>query len=156
MNLENFELNENDRIVILGIGNNTRGDDAAGIRTIQKLEDKLDSENLLLINCVNTPEKFTSKVKKFEPDKVLLIDSIDSGSETGTITLAKSSDVSSYSVSTHRLPLSKLMDYLEKETGGKIRLLGIQVENIGRSTEISQDVKESIDEIVEKISKKLK
>ncbi len=156
MNLENFELNEDDRVVILGIGNKTRGDDAAGIRTIQKLEDRLESENLLLINTGNTPEKFTSKVKKFEPDKVLLIDSIDSGSEPGTITLAKSSDVSSYSVSTHRLPLSKLMDYLEKETGAKIRLLGMQVENIGRGTKISQNVKESIDEIVEKLSKKMK
>jgi len=155
MDFENFELNENDRVVILGIGNKTRGDDAAGIKAIQKLKRKVDGENLSLINCHNAPEKFTAKVKRFEPDKVLLIDSIDSGSKPGTVTLAKSSDVSSYSVSTHRLPLSKLMDYLEKETGGKVRLLGIQAENIKRDTEISQNVEKSIDQVVKKLSEKL-
>lgn len=156
MSLESLKLDENKRTVIIGIGSELRGDDYAGLKVIDEMRAMgLDAENLLLIQAGNMPEKFTSSVKEFDPDNVLLIDSVEADMEPGSVSLVDPSDIVTDSVSSHKLPLSKLMNYLEEETEARIDLVGIQVKDLEVGSGLSEQVKDSIKNLVEFFVKEL-
>lgn len=149
MNLDSLDLEKSNRTVIMGIGSDLRGDDAAGLKVIDEIRAlDLDSENLLLIQAGSMPEKFTSKVKEFDPENIILIDSVDAGKKHGVVSLVDPEDIVKDSVSTHKLPLSKLMDYLEKETEARVDLVGIQVKDMEVGTDLSEEVRDSVKELV--------
>ncbi|HQN05393.1 MAG TPA: hydrogenase maturation protease, partial [Anaerolineaceae bacterium] len=63
------------RVVILGVGNELRGDDAAGVLAVRKLlkkKEKLD--DVLIIEGAQAPENFTSVIRRFNPHLILIID----------------------------------------------------------------------------------
>lgn len=154
--IENFtDLEASDRVAILGIGNKFRGDDAIGVRVVEEIRGKVDSPQVLIINAKTVPEKFTSKVKDFEPDHVLLIDSIDMGEDPGTISIVDPNDITNQKISSHRLPLSMLMQYLEEETGAKATLLGIQAGRTEMGIEMSDSVRETVTQLVKVLEDKL-
>lgn len=156
MSLESLKLDENKRTVIIGIGSELRGDDYAGLKVIDEMRAVgLDAENLLLIQAGNMPEKFTSSVKEFNPDNVILIDSVEADMEPGSVSLVDPSDIVTDSVSSHKLPLSKLMNYLEEETEARIDLVGIQVKDLEVGSGLSEQVKDSIKNLVEFFVKEL-
>ena len=63
------------RIVILGMGNELDGDDAAGIQVARRLQSSLaDCPHVLVIDGGNAPESYTGKIRQFGPDFVLLVD----------------------------------------------------------------------------------
>lgn len=156
MSLESLKLDENKRTVIIGIGSELRGDDYAGLKVIDEMRAVgLDAENLLLIQAGNMPEKFTSSVKEFDPDNVLLIDSVEADMEPGSVSLVDPSDIVTDSVSSHKLPLSKLMNYLEEETEARIDLVGIQVKDLEVGSGLSEEIKDSIKNLVEFFVKEL-
>ncbi len=156
MNLESLNLEKNKRVVIIGIGSELRGDDSAGLKLINELRGVgLDSENLLLIQAGNMPEKFTSKIKEFDPDNIILIDSVEAGMDPGSVSVVDPSDIVTDSVSTHKLPLSQLMDYLEKETGARVDLVGIQAKDLEVGSELSEEVKDSLKNLAKVLVKEL-
>ncbi len=149
MGLESLDLDENKRTVIIGIGSELRGDDTAGLKVIDEMRAAgLDAENLLLIQAGNMPEKFTSSVKEFDPDRVLLIDSVEAGMDPGSVSLVDPSDIVTDSVSTHKLPLSKLMEYLEEETEARVDLVGIQAKELEVGSDLSEEVRDSVKNLV--------
>lgn len=153
------ELDAFKRLVVLGIGNELRGDDIAGVLVVKKLKKVLkDLKNVLIVNCGTTPENFLSKVKAFSPSHVLVIDAIDFKGEPGSVTLYEAEKEMIESISTHRLPVSLAKAYLEK-SGLEIKffLIGIQPQNILLGARISHEVKEAVEmiiKILEKIIKK--
>jgi hydrogenase 3 maturation protease len=68
--------------------------------------------------------------------------------EPGTIELIDKNKIAQYNVSTHAMPLSFLIKYLETTGSFKIRLLGIQPKNMELGDYLSVEVKESIQELV--------
>ncbi len=118
-------LKDAKRVAIIGVGSESV-DDAAGVELVSHLGKKLKSENVLLINAGTVPENFTSKVKKFKPSHVIFIDAAHFGGEPGDVVLADKATIVGMAISTHKLPLSVLAEYIERETGAKVLLLGIQ------------------------------
>ncbi|MEM3437153.1 MAG: hydrogenase maturation peptidase HycI [Nitrososphaerales archaeon] len=152
--LENFE-----RLIILGIGNELRGDDGAGVLVVKKLKKVLKgARNILTIDCGTTPENFLSNIKAFNPSHILIVDAIDFKDKPGAVALFKDKDGMIESISTHRIPLSIIRSYLESfGLNIKFFLIGIQPKNILFGKKISHRVKEAISmitEILEKIIKK--
>ncbi len=139
----------------MGIGSESRGDDAAGIKVVTQLRKEISSPDVLFIDGGTVPENYTSKVKKFEPKTVILIDSVHFGEEPGTVSRVDPSEIVQESVSTHRLPLSKLIEYLKIETDAEVILLGIQPENLDIGSGISEKVQKSVDELVSTLKKEL-
>jgi hydrogenase 3 maturation protease len=150
------ELDTFKRLVVLGIGNELRGDDTAGVLVVKKLKRALkDLKNVLIINCGTAPENFLSKVKAFSPSHVLVIDAIDFKGESGSVILYEAEKEMIESISTHRLSVSLVRAYLE-ESGLKTKffLIGIQPKNILLGARISHEVNEAV-EIITKILKKI-
>ncbi len=147
MEIENLNLSSGKRIAILGIGNELRGDDAAAIEVIKGIQAEIDSENILAINGESVPEKFTSKIKDFNPDQVLLIDTVDFGEEAGFVSKVEPDRIQRDFTSTHRISLDMLIEYLGGETEAEIFLIGIQPARIERGAQISEEVEKSIKEL---------
>lgn len=150
--LLNQRISENKRIAIVGIGNEMRGDDAAGMLVAHYLQMRIGNKaNLLVIEGGHAPENATGALRKFSPDLVLLIDAADMGEEAGTIALIPMEQIDGISASTHSLPLSMLARYLTLELNCEVALLGIQPKSVEMGEIVSVEVAQAVDTIVDEI-----
>ena len=127
--------------LVMCIGNPIGGDDALGPYIARKLK-KL---NIDVINSCTTPENYTSIVKKINPKKLILIDAADMGLKPGEIRIIPKEKIGVMTISTHGIPASVLMNYLEKYVK-EIFLIGIQPKNM--SGEMNIKIKEKADLLV--------
>ena len=145
--------NQPGRVIILGIGNEFNGDDAVGPWVLETLKGQLPFyENLLLINGANAPENFTSPIRKFNPDLVIMIDATQMGAPIGTIEWVDWQHTDGFSASTHTLPPHVLGKFLLHELETDIAVMGIQVEQVEFDTPMHTKVKEAGNEIIKEIS----
>jgi hydrogenase 3 maturation protease len=135
--------------VVVGVGSEARGDDAAGIEVVRKLKKVLKSPNVLLIEGGVAPENFTSQIRRFKPSHIIFIDAADFDAKPGEIVLAEPEAITGQFISTHIMPLSILAKYIREQIGAKIALLGIQPARVRMGVEVSRPVKDSIKQIVE-------
>jgi hydrogenase 3 maturation protease len=61
------------------------------------------------------------------------------GARPGTIAVIEPEKIQASLLSTHILPLSVVMDYLERETGARVTLMGIQPDLTGFDKDLSSD-----------------
>ena len=113
------------RIVLVGVGNPIRGDDAVGPTIIDLLE-STPMPNVLLLNTESVPEAFTGKVEQFNPTHVLMVDAANFRGAPGETKLISGEQIGGQAISTHSLPLNIFISYIEKSLGIKVLLLGIQ------------------------------
>lgn len=149
----------NSCIAILGIGNEMRGDDAAGMLVVHALELRVAklgylrlNKNLLTLKGGHAPENAAGELRKFYPDLVLLIDAADMGKEVGSIAFIPMEQIDGVSASTHSLPLSMLARYLTLELNCEVVLLGIQPKSIEMGESVSDEVNQAVSDIAEEIS----
>jgi hydrogenase 3 maturation protease len=140
------------RIAILGVGNQFRADDAAGVLIVRALSNRecaRDTEHLLIIEAGHAPENTTGELRKFDPDLVLIIDAAEMGQQPGTIQWIPEEAIDGMSASTHSLPLSMLARYLTLDLNCTVTLLGIQPGSNEVGGGISAEVLHAIQEIVD-------
>ncbi len=116
------------RIAVLGIGNDLRTDDGIGPIVVESL--KIDYPDLMIENVGSVPEGFARPLAQFGAERVIMIDAADMRKPPGHIELVTKDRIGGISISTHSMPLSFLMMYLEQETGAETILIGIQPESI--------------------------
>ena len=143
------------KLVIMGIGNELKGDDAIGIYVVKKLMRHFNREgeiisikNLYLINAGTVPDFFTDILKEIEPTHILVVDCALIGKEAGAMDIIKEDEIANYSFSTHTLPLSIIVKYLKNFMDADIIILGIQPKIIDFCP-MSEEVKLSGDKLVE-------
>ena len=108
-------------LLIMCISNVEGGDDAVGPYIADRLKDtKID-----VIDCGTTPENYTSVVKRKNPEKLVIVDAVDMMLESGEIRVVSKEKIGVMTISTHGIPLSVLMNYLE-QTIKEVILIGIQ------------------------------
>ena len=130
------------RVVIVGVGNPIRGDDAVGPRIIELLESK-PINNVLLLNTESVPEAFTGKVEQFNPTHVLLVDAANFRGMPGETKLITGEQIGGQAISTHSLPLNIFISYIEKSLGISVILLGIQPMSINLGEPISEPIEKA-------------
>jgi len=128
------------RTAIMGVGSVLMSDDAAGTYLIELLASELCSENLLLIEGSTAPENFTGVIKEFAPDILFIIDAARMGLPAGAIRMIDKTEIGGMSFSTHMLPLSVMLRYLELETGCQVICIGIQPACTEQGFEMCPDV----------------
>ena len=72
------------------------------------------------------PESATGIIRKFQPTHVLIIDAASAGHEPGTVFFVNKRKVPDDEITTHRIPFSHLVRYLEESVGCRVILLGIE------------------------------
>jgi hydrogenase 3 maturation protease len=113
------------KFLFLGVGNHERGDDAIGTVVVSKLrtEHKLD--------CGPVPENYTGKIRRMEPEVIIMIDAVDFGGNPGELILTEAENAKGLTLSTHSMPISIFCKMLPKS---KIYLLGIQPKSFDELT----------------------
>lgn len=138
------------KVVIVGIGNILRADDGFGPTLIQRLKGSIKAT---CIDAASAPENFTGKIKNESPDTILIVDAIHLGKLVGEYVLLKKEEILNCGFSTHDISPHLLIEYLEKETGADIYLLGVQPKNLSFGGQMSKEVKKTLDGIAARLKK---
>jgi hydrogenase 3 maturation protease len=105
------------------IGNRYGGDDAIGPHVADQLKHK--SNDFVVLDCGTVPENFTSIVKRHKPRNLIIIDAVEMGLTPGEMRMVPKEKIGTMHISTHGIPLSIIMTYLE-EYVENIFFVGIQ------------------------------
>jgi hydrogenase 3 maturation protease len=137
------------KILLFGIGNTLRGDDALGPLMVERLKGAADA---VCINGENAPEKFVGKIIRENPDTLLIIDAVHLDLEPGHYEILNSQQLESTGFSTHDISLKMLIDYMKTEIQSKIYILGVQPSTLHFSQALSPAVEQAVRKLVRLIS----
>ncbi|WP_206206164.1 hydrogenase 3 maturation endopeptidase HyCI [Thermococcus indicus] len=140
------------RVVVCGIGNDVRGDDAFGVIVAERLKELVNSPNVLVLNCGEVPESYTGKITNFKPDLVIFVDAVDFGGEHGEVIVADPEGTLGEAVSTHSLPLKVLVGYLKTRLNAEFVLIGCQPAVLGLFQEPSEIIIERAKTLAESLA----
>ena len=139
------------RIAIVGIGNEFRNDDAAGVLVARTLLRYENPGHALILRAGHAPENFTNELRTYHPHLVLMVDAADMGEAPGSISLIPFEQIDGMTASTHSLPLSMLSRYLTLELNCAIALIGIQAASNDVGETVNPAVSAAIHEVAETI-----
>lgn len=115
------------RVAVVGIGQELRGDDAAGCFVATCLQTQLaDHGGLLVLDGGPAPESQTGLLRRFRPALVIFVDAAQMGDPPGSVRWLPWEKTVGTSNSTHALPINMLARYLNATLGCEIFLIGIQ------------------------------
>ncbi len=134
----------NGRVLLLGIGNRLRSDDAAGPLLADRLSGRVNAE---VIDAGDVPENYIGPIRKLGPEVVLALDAVRSGRRPGQVQLFGREDVVDLTSSTHDIGLGSLLEFISQETGARVFLLGIEPQDTGFGEELSKPVEQAVEEI---------
>lgn len=137
--------------LVVGLGNELRGDDGIGVYIVKKGREKFPGK---FLDGGMTIENYIFKIIDYPEKTDLLIDAVDFNARPGSMKLVQFSELREQGISTHSLSLDKIA-WILKEAGKTVLLLGIQGKNVSVGDEISQEVKESADCLLSFLFKKL-
>jgi len=148
------------RTVLLGIGNELNGDDAAGMQFVRLLKDNIQNmpatPAVLMIEGATAPENFTGTIRKFQPELVVMIDAALMGLQSGEMALIDPDETAGITASTHTFPLSMLASFIKQEMGCQVWLIGIQPEANDQFTPLSPVVSAAVNDLAEQFINHIK
>lgn len=142
-------LKNHGKIVILGIGNEIKGDDGLGPNIVWKLNDLFENnDDVIVFDGGTVPENYTSLIRNEEPTHIILVDAVEMKKEPGYIRVVQKEEIAKYNISTHAMPISFLIKFMETTIGARIILVGMQPKNMELAEGISKEVEKSIEIVV--------
>jgi len=141
-----------EKVLIIGVGNRMRGDDAVGPLAIDRLKQAKDwPEEWTLVDAGEVPENALGLVDKEKPSRILLIDACDWGAEPGETRFFSAEELEKLPIrmlSTHGLPLAFWVKMtLTDHPGLKIELFGIQAAELAFNAALTQPVAAALERI---------
>jgi hydrogenase 3 maturation protease len=126
------------RLALVGIGDELIPPDRLGMYSAREIGRRhLPGVEVFLAGTV--PESVTGPLRRYQPDHVLFLDAADMGTSPGTIAILEPGQIHASLVSTHILPLTVVMDYIERDSGAEVTLLGIQPDLTGSEKDLSDE-----------------
>lgn len=147
-----FRRLKGSRVVIVGMGNELRGDDGVGVLVTKVLARRGLKEKV--VEAGSNPELFVSKILSLNPEVVVFVDAVDGGLAPGEVVLVRitagSSDVTA--LSTHSIPLPIVAEMIRVPC----YLLGIQVGAVDVGSSITPRVREAGLQLAELLARELR
>ncbi len=133
------------RIVVLGIGNASRGDDAAG----PVLARRIAAAGVSAVDGEDVPERHLGEVIAAAPGTIVVVDSADLGAAPGSAAVVERGGLAEVWAAPHRVPVGLLMDYLAAETGARVILVAVQPGGLEPGGPLSDEVERTVNALVE-------
>lgn len=131
------------RVVLLGIGNPLRGDDAIGSLLAARLKGRVP---YIVYDAGASPENYLGKVVKDAPDTVVIIDSADFGAKAGEVRVLVGPEITTTNLfATHNASISLSINYLKNNLSADIIILMIQPQSVGFTDKLSRQAQEALD-----------
>jgi len=136
------------KIVLMGVGNELRGDDAFGVALAERIEHAIAPRVFVTHDL---PEDYAVKAADLRPDVVLVLDAIDFHARPGEVHLVAARDVPPTPGVTHRPSLEMMARFLELDAGADTWVLGVQPEmgHVGVGDRMSEPVARALDALEE-------
>ncbi len=138
-------------IVVLGVGNRMRSDDGIGSIIAQEMA-SVASTNLIVYDTETTPENFIEKVVQAKPDWVIFVDACNYQIAPGEFKLFEEAEIKEIAyglLSTHTLPLTLTIELIKKQHDCRISLLGIQPKSFLMGNELSLEINNAKNQILD-------
>ena len=113
------------RVAVVGIGDLLLPYDRLGMLAAEAIA-ALHLPGIRVFLAGTVPESMTGPVRRFRPDHVLFLDAAEMGASPGTVAIVEPEGIHATLFSTHVLPLSVLMEFLEKDAHTRVTLIGIE------------------------------
>jgi hydrogenase 3 maturation protease len=139
------------RIVVCGIGNILRADDGVGPAVIEKLKPQLQGGDVLLLDCGSTPENYLKTIEKFKPDLLVIIDTVELKKPPGTVETIETEKIVGEMMSTHKLPVSLFIKYLQKSLDSEIIFIGVQPKTTLFVDKMSSECVAAVEKVAERV-----
>jgi hydrogenase 3 maturation protease len=136
---------KNKTILFVGIGNVLKSDDAVGIYICRNIEET-DRKKVLIVE--SGIEKFVGKINSIAPEILLLVDCTDFREKPGFIKLVPVEEILDHTMHTHTISVRRISEFFEMPT----YILGIQPKYVGFGEEISEEVWEAANRVIEYIN----
>jgi hydrogenase 3 maturation protease len=141
------------KVVVVGVGNTMRRDDAVGVEVVKLLRGRV-SPKVMLVEAETMPEDYLDEIVDFRPSHVLIVDSGLIGKKPGdTKLLPPSEAMKTPAVSSHVLPLQVFCAYIEKTVRAKVLLLAIQPKSTDMEEGLTKEIAETAEEIADFLAK---
>ena len=134
------------RILLLGVGNRLRGDDAVGSLLVEHLQGKVD---IPLIDAGDVPENYLGPIEDSGAEVVLVVDATDMGANAGDIAIFDIEQVQEKFVSTHTANLGLMFKVIPPEKRPQVIVLGIQPGNMELGQGLSEPVQATLERLEE-------
>jgi hydrogenase 3 maturation protease len=129
--------------LLLGVGNELLGDDGLG----PYLARNFSAPGWLALDCGTVPENFTALVKRYRPERLVLVDAAEMSLAPGEFRRLKLEQVDTMFISTHTIPISQLISYLEGYCG-EVILIGVQPKRLELGAGLSEEVLRGIERLI--------
>jgi len=133
-------------VLVVGVGNPLRGDDAAGLILGEQVARKLGWE---YVRSEEVPESYLGEMLASPADTILLVDAVDMQAPAGEIRMLSPDDLANNGISTHNCSIALLATVLAGLKDKRTLVLGIQPENPGWGEFLTSPVVEAIERFVE-------
>jgi hydrogenase 3 maturation protease len=133
-------------VVVLGVGSELRSDDAAGIRVAAAVG-RRPITGVTAMDGGSAPENCTAELRQISPSHLIIVDCAQMGLAPGAVRIIDAADIGGVSFGTHALPLSVLADYVAREIGCRVTVIGIQPLTIEFGEGLSPEVSAAVDEV---------
>lgn len=125
------------KVLILGIGNRLRGDDAVGSILAESLDKQLD---IPIIDAGDVPENYLGPIEDSGADVVLVLDAADLGASPGDLSLIEMDQLKDIGISTHTANLALLFKAIPQASRPDAVLVAIQPEQTEAGLGLSRSV----------------
>ncbi|PKG32280.1 hydrogenase 3 maturation endopeptidase HyCI [Methanoregula sp.] len=142
-------------ITVVGIGDELSPSDRHGMTAAREI-DRQSIPGVQVFLAETVPENITGPLRKYRPDHVLFLDAAEMGERPGTIARIEPEQVRARLFSTHALPLPVVMEYIERDIGIPVTLLGIQPETSSPGNALSGTDRRYFDENLRQVSEVLR
>ncbi len=134
------------RVVLVGIGNPFRGDDAAGCLVARGVR---GLPGIAVVESEDVPERDLLRIVAAQPDVVLLVDAVHLGAPPGSVAVLEPEALVRYTPTTHRVPLALLADLIRRAAPAHVAVLAIQPGQTAPGAGVSPEVAHSVTAVVD-------
>lgn len=136
-------------MIVVGIGNELRGDDAIGVVVAKKLKKILGKKNVLISDSLHG---CIMNIVKRSDNTVVIVDAAYMNMRPGDIKVLKKNEISKISLSTHTISPALLADFLENK-GKVVYFICVQIKRIGLGDSMSMEVKKAVPRVISEVLK---
>ena len=134
------------KILFVGIGNVLKKDDGIGVYITNHIK---NTNRIRSLTVEVSIENYIGKINSIAPDLLILVDCMDLLQEPGCWKILPASQIKGHITNTHNISLNRVSELFNSP----VYILGVQPSDISLGETITQKVKESGDELIEKINR---
>jgi hydrogenase 3 maturation protease len=142
------------RVAVVGIGDRLLPRDRLGMLAAGAIAD-LHLPEVRVFFAGTVPESMTGPIRRFRPEHVLFLDAADMGSPPGTVAIVEPEGIHATLFSTHVLPLSLVMEFLEKDAHTRVTLIGIEPDTSPQGDDPTPGEREGIEHLLSAVKRVL-